>query len=81
MRDFSPVLLVRRKWPVQKRNLRVGYILIIKDSNVLRGRWKLGMVATVYPSEDDLVRMVTVAYKNLKDDEKVSIYKGVVYTI
>ena len=81
VRDFSPVLLVRQKWHVQKRNIRVGDIVIIKDSNILRGRWKQGMVATVYPSEGGTVRKVTVAYKNMKDDGKVSIYKGVAYTM
>ena len=39
------------------------------------------MVATAYPSEGGIVGKVTVAYKNLKDDGKISIYKGVAYTM
>ena len=49
--------------------------------NALRGWWILGMVATVYQSEGGIVTKVNVAYNSLKDDGKVSIDKGIAYTM
>ena len=42
-----------------------GDIVLIKDTNAIRGSWKLGKVLKVYPSETDgKVKNVDVQYKN-----------------
>lgn len=35
--------------------------MMVKDVNVSRNAWQLGLVATVYPSKDGQVRKVQVA--------------------
>ena len=48
-------------------------IVLIQDSNQIRGQWKLGKVSEVFP-EDGIVRKVHVAYKNPKPGEPAHVY-------
>ena len=56
-------LIVRQKWHTQKRNVMIGDIVLIKDSNSVRGRWKLGRVNKTIASGDGYVRRCVVVYK------------------
>ena len=62
-RDYFPTLLVRQKWHHVKRNYRVGDIVLVQDSNTLRGKWKLAQVVKAEPGQDGIVRDVSVRYK------------------
>ena len=79
-RDFFPSLIVRPKWHVEKRNVRKGDVVIVKDSNAMRGEWRLALVSEAYPSEDGYVRKVRLSYKNLSKEDSTSNYKGKNYT-
>lgn len=79
-RDYFPGLLVRQKWHVEKRNMKVGDVVVIQDTNAVRGEWKLGIVTKVHPSSDNMIRRVTVSYKNQCSKEAVDEYSGVKYT-
>ena len=59
-RDVFPLLLPRRKWKVEKRNVRVNDIVIVADSNAVRGKWIVGRVIEVYPGKDSKVRNIKV---------------------
>ena len=67
-RDFFPTLIVRQKWHVIQRNVRVGDIVIVQDKNAFKGVWKLAQVSKVYHGSDKLVRNVTLRYKINKND-------------
>lgn len=54
----------------------VGDIVLIQDSNQIRGNWKLGRVIAANPGKDGKIRKVTIQYKNPAPNEKVGIYKG-----
>ena len=56
--------MTRAKWHTSKCNIKINEILLIQDSNVLRGIWKLGRVSHVYPSNDGVVRNVEIKYKS-----------------
>ena len=71
-RFYFPSLIVRQKWHVDRRNLCVGDIVLIQDSNTVRGRWKMGRICNVYPGSDGKVRNVEVEYK-CNPDSKVFI--------
>ena len=58
---YFPGLIVQQKWHHEKRNVKIGDIVIIADKNLKRGEWKLGQVK---PGIDDKVRRVTLQYKN-----------------
>ena len=61
-----------------KRNLKKGDIVLIQDSNQIRGHFtlSLGKVSEVFPGEDGIVRKVHVTYKNPKQGEPAYIYNG-----
>ena len=44
IRDYFPCLIIRQKWHVQKRQVRVGDIVLIKDANAIRGNWRIGQL-------------------------------------
>ena len=50
----------RVKWDQVQDELHVGDIVLVVDVNTPRGLWKLGRVTALLPSEDGLVRNVTI---------------------
>ena len=62
-RDFFHTLIVRQKWHVKSRNVRIGDIVLVQDANSVRGKWKLAQVIKTYVGSDDKVRNVTIRYK------------------
>ena len=64
-RDFFPSLLIRQKWHTARRNLKVGDVVLIQDTGMIRGKWKMGRVVEANPSlRDGFVRNVKVQYRN-----------------
>ena len=72
-RDYFPTLLVRQKWHVTKRNMKVGDIVLVQDSNVIRGKWKLGQVVNAEPGRDGMVRDVQICYRTQKQNKEYEI--------
>ena len=57
-RDVFPSLVPRKKWKVERRNVRVDDVVIVQDSNAVRGKWTIARVTNVYPGRDGQVRNV-----------------------
>ena len=74
--DYFPSLIIRQKWHTATRNVRVGDIVLVADSNVVRGEWKLARVNETFPGKDGQVRKVTLKYKNPRPREPIRQYKG-----
>ena len=51
-------------------------LVLIQDSNLVRGQWRLGIVSNTFPGSDVKVRKVEVQYKNPKQGEPVTKYQG-----
>ena len=60
IRDVFPLLVPRRKWNVERQNVRVDDVVVVADGNAVRGKWTVGRIVKVYPGNDDKVRNVTV---------------------
>ena len=60
---YFPSLLLRQKWHTDRRNMEVGDICLLKDSNVFRGEWRLCEVTKAMRDERDKVRNVQVTVK------------------
>ena len=58
---FFPSLLRRQKWHHEVRNVKVGDICMLKDSNAMRGEWRMSRVIATYPDEHGIVRNVKLA--------------------
>ena len=52
MRDVFPVLVPRKKWNTDKRDIKVDDVVIVKDTNAVRGNSTVGKVIKVYPGQD-----------------------------
>ena len=61
--NYFPTLLIRQKWHVDRRNMAVGDICLLKDPNAYRGEWRLCEVASVSPDDRGKVRNVRVMVK------------------
>ena len=61
--------------------MKTGDIVLIQDSNLIRGQWKLGKVSNTYPGTDGKVGKVDVQYKNLNADEPTAKYRGKGYML
>ncbi|XP_014673726.1 PREDICTED: uncharacterized protein LOC106813985 [Priapulus caudatus] len=57
-RDVLPLLAPRRKWNVDRRNVRVDDIVMMADANAVRGKWTIARITQVYPGLDGKVRNV-----------------------
>ena len=61
LKIYFPSLLIRQKWHTSRRNVQVNDICLLKDTNAVRGEWRLARVTSVYPDEKGLVRNVEIA--------------------
>lgn len=61
MHDFFPYLIVWQKWHTKVRN--VCDVVLIQDSNAIRGHGKLAQVTEDKSGKDDNVRDVELRYK------------------
>jgi len=59
-REVFPSMVLQKKWHTASRNLQSGDVVLIQDSNALRGKWKMGKVVKPVVSEDGKVRRVTI---------------------
>eukprot|EP00794_Sanderia_malayensis_P018503 gene18503-20361_t len=60
IRDVFPSLIPQKKWHVDKCNVQPDDIVIVADSNAIRGKWKIGRIVETFPGSDGSVRNVKV---------------------
>lgn len=58
-----PTLIVVQKWHTELRNVKVGDVVLIKDSYAIRGHWKLAEVTKAELRKDGSVRDNELRYK------------------
>ena len=63
---YFHTLIIRQRWHTETRDMKVGDVVIIRDSKAPRGQWKFALVHSVLPSKDGKVRDVELKYKNLR---------------
>ena len=59
-REYLSVLQPRGKWRQAQNNIQCGDMVVIRDSHLPPGKWRLGRITAVHPGGDDLVRVVTI---------------------
>ncbi|KAK3719742.1 hypothetical protein QZH41_001946 [Actinostola sp. cb2023] len=55
-KEFLHSLQEMQKWSRKRRNLQTGDVVILKEEDSPRNRWKLARVAEAYKDEDGMVR-------------------------
>lgn len=51
--QFLQSLQSRRKWTEERPNIKIGDVILLKDSSLPRFQWPVGTVESVYPSHND----------------------------
>ena len=57
-KEYIHTLIHRRKWQNDRRDLAVGDVVLLAESDTPRGHWPLARVSQVFPGPDDRVRTV-----------------------
>jgi hypothetical protein len=66
--EYLAMINERQKWTNQRKNLKVGDLVLLWDDSVARNDWRTGRVASIKPGLDGLVRSVDVILANRKLD-------------
>ena len=74
--EVLPTLIPFRKWKTQKRNLRVGDIVMMRYQGNLVDDYRIARVSEVFPDERQLFRTVKVSYRRRDKREDPEIYKS-----
>ena len=69
--EVFPNMVMRPKWHTATRNLCEGDVVLMQDSNLVRGKWRMALVKQPILSEDNRVRRAMVSYKSDKNTEIV----------
>ena len=59
---YAPTLISQAKWLHETRPLQEGDVVLVADSNVMKGEYRVAIVHAVHPSKDGLVRRVSIRY-------------------
>ncbi|XP_032426233.1 uncharacterized protein LOC116724575 [Xiphophorus hellerii] len=59
-RQYLSTLQPRRKWHDTQTNLETGSIVLLRDQQLKRNEWPLGIITQVLPSQDNKVRKAEV---------------------
>ncbi|XP_071830327.1 uncharacterized protein [Apostichopus japonicus] len=59
-RDYLSSFQERKKWVDRRPNLKIGNVVLLKDNQVSRNEWPLGIIDKVYPDADGSVRKIDV---------------------
>lgn len=62
--EYLTTMINRSKWLIEKRNFKIGDIVIVNADNLPPMKWKLGKVEDVLPGKDNLVRSVVIGTAN-----------------
>ncbi|GFV36985.1 integrase catalytic domain-containing protein [Trichonephila clavipes] len=58
--DYLNSLQQRNKWHFDKKNAKIGDMVIIKEDNLPSCQWSLGRINNIYPGKDSKVRVAEV---------------------
>ena len=74
--QYLQTLQLRRKWLEPKRNFQPGDVVLIRDKQVSRHDWPMGIVTKTFPSSDNLIRKCEV--RIVKNGKQFSYIRPVV---
>ena len=60
LKEWLPSQNVRSRWHEEKRNLKVGDVVLAISSDLPRAHWPLGRIIEIYQGKDNHVRVAKV---------------------
>ena len=76
IRVVLPTLFSYKRWKVKQKNLEVGELVMLRYPGNYKDDYCIAKVTAVHPSEDGLVRQVTVEYRKKNSREVTEVYKS-----
>ena len=70
--EFIQTLQSRQKWTADQRNMQTGDVVLMRDKQVARNSWPVGVVNRVIPSADGQVRSAEI--RVIADNGKPAVY-------
>ncbi|GFW63988.1 integrase catalytic domain-containing protein [Trichonephila clavipes] len=55
--DYLNSLQQRNKWHFEKKNAKIGDMVVIKEDNLPSGQWSLGRINNIYPGKDSKCKL------------------------
>jgi len=71
----------RQKWHKEKRNFKVGDLVLLKDEEQTRGSWKMGRIQETISSADGHVRRVKLVLANSSLSSKLSVLERPIHKL
>jgi len=78
--EYLPLLQHRQKWLKPSRNLRIGDVVLMRETNTKRGDWPKALVTDTFADRDNIVRRVRVRTANcsfMRDVRKLCLLEGI----
>ena len=60
MQHFVPNLQMRNKWFKERKNVSIGDVVLVIDSNIPRSKWQLAIIIETFPGNDGHIRSVKI---------------------
>ena len=64
---FSHFISKKEKWASAQKNFKIGNLVLLKDTNLMKNQWSHARVRQVFPNKDGFVRY----FELLKSDHSV----------
>lgn len=77
--EYLKTLQLRHKWQGRRSNLQKGDVVLLKDIQVKRNQWPMGIVTKTFPGDDGLVRTVEVTV--VKDGTRKSFSRPILAVV
>lgn len=58
--EYLSSLQQRNKWRIEKDELKIGDLVLIKENNQPPTQWHMGRITQLHPGSDGLTRVVTL---------------------
>ena len=76
--SYVPTLVPQPKWFVTDKNVSIGDVVIFtKSEKEFENIYQYGIIVSVHPSKDNLIRSVDIEYQNHKENVKRQTKRGV----
>ena len=76
-REYLQYLQLRSKWQRQKREARVGDVVLLTNANTPRNDWRRGVITEVFISQDGYVRTVRLKIWRRSDSENSTLIRPI----
>ena len=76
VREYLPILTIRRKWNSKPRNFKVGYLVIVMMKDMPQSHWLMGRVLETYGGSNDVARVVklnTASGEMIRPPSKITL--------